>query len=139
MSLTWGPDHMGPAQGAVLAHQIRGLVGEVKHREAAHPEHDDDLVITMREALRDAQRAADLLVALRSAPSRCPAHGEGCASARRPPAGDRDRRRQMESDTTDDMRANLTDELYQQMIANPDMRLPFLVYWPRVARELTPA
>lgn len=45
----------------------------------------------------------------------------------------------MESDTTDDMRANLTDELYQQMIANPDMRLPFLVYWPRVARELTPA
>ncbi len=38
-----------------------------------------------------------------------------------------------------DMRANLTDDLFQEMTANPDMRLPFLVFWPRVERELTPA
>lgn len=84
MSLTWGPDHMGAAQGAVLAHQIRGLVGEVKHWEAAHPEHDDDLVITMREALRDAQRAADLLVALRSAPLQVPGARRGVRFGKTP-------------------------------------------------------
>lgn len=38
-----------------------------------------------------------------------------------------------------DMRANLTDPLYQEMTANPDGRLPFLVFWPKVRRELTPA
>lgn len=42
-------------------------------------------------------------------------------------------------DVTQQMRANLTDEVYQQMTANPDRRIPFLVFWPKVSRELTPA
>lgn len=37
------------------------------------------------------------------------------------------------------MRANLTDEVYQEMIANPDGRFPFLIFWPKVQRELSPA
>ena len=37
------------------------------------------------------------------------------------------------------MRINLTDAIYQEMTDNPDMRLPFLVFWPKVERELTPA
>lgn len=36
-----------------------------------------------------------------------------------------------------DMRANLTDPLYEEMTANPDDKAPFLVHWPRIARELT--
>lgn len=36
-----------------------------------------------------------------------------------------------------DMRANLTDPLYEEMTANPDDRVPFLVHWPRVTRELS--
>lgn len=31
-----------------------------------------------------------------------------------------------------DMRANLTDELYEEMTDNPDDRAPFLVNWPLV-------
>lgn len=42
-------------------------------------------------------------------------------------------------DVTEQMRANLTDDVYQQMTANPDQRIPFLVFWPKVNRELTPA
>lgn len=38
-----------------------------------------------------------------------------------------------------DMRANLTDDLYEQMTANPDARLPYLVVWPKVQRELSAA
>lgn len=38
-----------------------------------------------------------------------------------------------------DMRANLTDSLFQEMTDNPDKLLPYAVFWPRVTRELNPA
>jgi hypothetical protein len=31
-------------------------------------------------------------------------------------------------------RADLTDELYQEMIKNPDRKIPFLLNWARVSR-----
>lgn len=37
----------------------------------------------------------------------------------------------------DERRANLTDELFEEMSRNPRLRLPFLVNWERVF--LTPA
>lgn len=36
-----------------------------------------------------------------------------------------------------DMRANLTDPLYQEMTANPDARMPFLVDMTLIDLELT--
>lgn len=42
----------------------------------------------------------------------------------------------MGDEIAEQMRANLTDEIYQEMTANPDRRIPFLVNWPRVQREL---
>jgi hypothetical protein len=36
-----------------------------------------------------------------------------------------------------DMRANLTDDLFWEMSANPDKLLPYAVFWPRVTRELS--
>lgn len=38
-----------------------------------------------------------------------------------------------------DERAQLTDEFYQRMIANPDDSVPFLVNWTLVRRELADA
>ncbi len=36
-----------------------------------------------------------------------------------------------------DMRANLTDPLYEEMTSNPDERVPFLVNWPLLEAELS--
>lgn len=70
MSRTWGADNMGAAQGAVLAHQIRALLGEVRHWQAAHPDNTDDLVADMGGALTEALRAAEMLTEVRSRPLR---------------------------------------------------------------------
>lgn len=32
----------------------------------------------------------------------------------------------------DDFRANLTDEIFQEMTANPDSKIPFLVNWEQL-------
>jgi hypothetical protein len=48
-------------------------------------------------------------------------------------------RRTQEPEFLADMRANLTDNLYEEMTSNPDGKIPFLVHWPKVQRELTPS
>lgn len=59
---------MGSAQGAILAHQLRSLLGEVRHWQAAHPAVDDLLVDDMGRHLTEALRAAEMITEIRSRP-----------------------------------------------------------------------